>query len=123
MPMVKIGYEVLAFDAQAHGSSGGKRITLPEYVETIHQVHKSFGPIDAYLAHSFGGLALTQFMESIPHDEKVRIALIAPASETVTAVDSFFRLLQLNDGIKIEFNEIIFRKGVFGHNITLSGEQ
>lgn len=112
-PMVRMGYEVLAFDAQAHGISGGKRITLPEYVETLKQVLKRYGPIDAYLSHSFGGLALTQFIETIPHDEKTRIVLIAPATETVTAIDSFFRLLQLNDDVRKEFNQLIFNKG--GH--------
>ena len=30
---IKKGYEVLAFDAPAHGESSGKRITLPLYVD------------------------------------------------------------------------------------------
>ena len=113
IPMTKLGYEVMAFDAQAHGASGGKRITLPEYVEMLRQVNKRYGPVNSYLSHSFGGLALTQFMETIPHDEKTKIVLIAPATETVTAINSFFRLLNLNDEVKKEFNKLILEKGGF----------
>ncbi len=110
MPLVKKGYEVLAFDAPAHGISGGKRITLPLYVAMIQKIYELYGPIQSYMAHSFGGLILAHFLETIPHDEQTRAVLLAPATETVTAIDSFFNFLHLNDDIREEFDEIIFRK-------------
>ena len=61
---LKTGYEVIAFDAPAHGQSGGRRITLPLYIGMLAIVTKKFGPIDAYVTHSFGGLALTLLLES-----------------------------------------------------------
>ncbi|MGB8190647.1 MAG: alpha/beta fold hydrolase [Chitinophagaceae bacterium] len=109
VPLTRKGYEVLAFDAPAHGISGGKKITLPLYVSMLKNIYEKYGPIQSYLAHSFGGLAVTHFLETYSHDEQTRAALIAPATETATAIDSFFRLLHLDNNIRTAFDELIFR--------------
>jgi pimeloyl-ACP methyl ester carboxylesterase len=109
-PLIKKGYEVLAFDAPAHGKSEGKQITLPLYVATIQKIYEKYGPVQFYLAHSFGGLALTHFLESIPN-ENTKVVLIAPATETTTAIDSFFKFLHLNHEIRKDFDELIYKKG------------
>ena len=109
-PLIKKGYEVLAFDAPAHGKSEGKQITLPLYVAAISKIYEKFGPIHSYLAHSFGGLALTHFVEMIPSEDK-KVVLIAPATETTTAIDSFFKFLHLDGEIRKEFDALIFEKG------------
>ena len=110
VPLVKKDYEVLAFDAPAHGISAGKRITLPMYVEMIRHIHEKFGPVNAYLAHSFGGLALMHFLETVPDNDQMKAVLIAPATETVTAINSFFHFLHLNNDIRREFDALIFKK-------------
>ena len=92
-PLVKKGYEVLAFDAPAHGISGGKTITAPLFAKMITAIHENYGPAQSFIAHSFGGLALSIALENINHDETYRVVLIAPATETKTAVDQFFHLL------------------------------
>ena len=103
---LKKGYEVLAFDAPAHGQSGGRRITLPMYIQMLGNVMDRFGPIDACMGHSFGGLALTLLLESQPRQPDTRLVLIAPACEAVRAVDSFFDLLHLNGEVRAAFDEI-----------------
>jgi pimeloyl-ACP methyl ester carboxylesterase len=103
---LKKGYEVLAFDAPAHGQSGGRRITLPAYIRTLGTVLFQFGPVDAFMGHSFGGLALTMLLESLPQNPNTRIVLIAPACEALRAVDSFFELLHLNPAIRPAFDDI-----------------
>lgn len=111
VPLVRKGYEVMAFDAPAHGQSGGKRITLPLYAEMLGKVHELYGPVQSFMAHSFGGLALAHFLENIPDNEDTRAVFLAPATETVTAIDSFFQFLHLNDSIREQFNAIILKKG------------
>lgn len=106
--LTRKGVNVLAFDAPAHGKSGGKRITLPKYVETLKEINKRYGPFDGFMAHSFGGLALSQFLETVPNDLHTKVVLVAPATETTTAIDSFFRFLDLNDQIRKEFDQLIF---------------
>ena len=101
--LLKKGYEVLAFDAPAHGRSGGKRITLPLYTDMIRIVYDRYGPIHAFMGHSLGALALALFLESIPHNDSTRMALIAPAVEATSAVDMFFQLLELSDEVRTAF--------------------
>src|SRR6476620_169836 len=62
-PLVKKGYEVMAFDAPAHGRSSGKKITVLTYKNLVLYAWKNFGPFDAFIAHSFGGLALCLALE------------------------------------------------------------
>lgn len=110
-PFIRKGYEVLAFDAPAHGISSGKHITAPLYRNMIKIIHQQYGPVQSYLAHSFGGLAVSLALEEISHDETYRLALIAPATETTTAIDSFFSFLRLPDVIRPEFEKVIVKTG------------
>lgn len=109
-PMIKLGYEVVAMDAPAHGKSEGKTINLIDYIDTIEETEKRYGPFDAAMAHSFGGIAISMYLEKKKRKERMKLVMIAPATETVTAIDSFFRFLQLNDGIRTEFNKLIHQK-------------
>jgi len=109
-PLIKKGYEVLAFDAPAHGTSEGKQINAKVYSELIIKINKEFGPMDAYLCHSFGGIAVCLALEQMPHAEQTKVVLIAPATETSSAVDGAFALLKLkNAAVRKEFDDIIFR--------------
>jgi pimeloyl-ACP methyl ester carboxylesterase len=110
-PLIKKGYEVLAFDAPAHGRSGGKKINAPLYKRTIQEINKIYGPIQSYMAHSFGGLAVNLALEEISHTTDYRLVLIAPATETSTAIDMFFRFLQLDKAVRTEFEKIIIKTG------------
>lgn len=110
-PLIKKGYEVLAFDAPAHGRSGGKKINAPLFKRTILEVIKKYGPVQSFMAHSFGGLAVSLALEEISHTNDFRLALIAPATETSTAVKTFFKFLQLDAAIRPEFEKIIFQAG------------
>ncbi len=110
-PLIKKGYEVLAFDAPAHGRSGGKKITAPLYKATIQKINKLYGPVQSYMAHSFGGLAVSLALEEISHNQDYRLVLIAPATETTTAIDSFFRFLQIDSSVQPEFEKIILKQG------------
>ena len=115
-PLMKKGYEVLVFDAPAHGKSGGKKINAPLYKRTIQEVYKRFGPVQSFMAHSFGGLAVSLALEEISHTADYRLVLIAPATETSTAIDTFFRFLQLDPAIRPEFEKIILTAGGVSSN-------
>lgn len=104
------GFEVLAFDAPAHGNSEGNTTNAIEYSEMIKEVMEKFGPVENFIAHSFGGISLSLALEQVPHDEKTKIVFIAPATETSSAVDGAFKMLKLKDrAVRNEFEKIIFR--------------
>lgn len=88
-------YRVLAIDAPAHGRSEGKTVNAVQYAAAIEQTVRQFGPVQGYLAHSFGGIALALALEKIPHQPSDKVVFIAPATETTTAVAGAFDLLRL----------------------------
>lgn len=106
--LVKKGYEVLSFDAPAHGDSQGKTTNAVEYSQMIKQVIALYGPINSFIAHSFGGIALSLAMETLPHDSHTKIVFIAPATETTSAITSAFALLKIKDHIvRNKFDQLI----------------
>ncbi len=109
-PLINKGYEIVAFDAPGHGRSDGTEITLPVYVQTLHRIVKEYGPFNTYMAHSFGGLAVAHLLEAVAHDEQTRVVLIAPATETTTAINGFFHLLHLNGRVRAAFNRLAKEK-------------
>ncbi len=113
-PLVKKGYEVLSFDAPAHGNSGGRTTNALEYAAMIQKVNELYGPVEGYIAHSFGGIAISLAMEQMPHDARTTIALIAPATETTSAIDGALAMLNIKDaGIRKAFDNIIMERS--GH--------
>jgi pimeloyl-ACP methyl ester carboxylesterase len=110
--LIDKGYEVLAFDAPAHGNSEGKTVNVVQYSDMVKKAMSLYGPIDSFIAHSFGGLAISLTLEVIPHDEHTRVVFIAPATETTSAVKTAFEILQLhNSKVKEIFNNIIYELG------------
>ena len=107
LPLMQKGYEVLAFDAPAHGRSTGKTINAVIYADMILAINEKFGPIKSFMAHSFGGLGVTLALETIPHDESYRLVLIAPATESKSAIDFFFSFMKLSEAVRKEFDELI----------------
>lgn len=95
--LVDKGYEVIAFDAPGHGKSDGKRITAIIYKNFIEQINKLYGPFDGYVCHSFGGLAVSFTVAEIPENESIKIALVAPASDTKALSEEFFRQMKVTD--------------------------
>ncbi len=113
-PLVAKGYEVYAFDAPGHGRSGGRRINVKLYKEFILELQRKYGPFQAFLAHSLGGLALGLALTELSVGDDTRVVLVAPVTETSTAIDHFFRLLKINDArVRKEFERIIMEIG--GH--------
>jgi pimeloyl-ACP methyl ester carboxylesterase len=109
LPLIEKGYEVIAFDAPAHGSSGGKKTNALEYKTMIKKVMENHGPINGFISHSFGGLALSLALEETTHTANTKVVLIAPATESTTAIDNTFKLLGIsNKKIRAEFDKLIF---------------
>lgn len=108
-PLLKNGYQVYAMDAKAHGKSGGKTITVPEYVEMIYQLEKKIGKIEAFLSHSFGGLATAMFQDKY-NNPSAKLVLIAPATETTSALDLFCRFFRLGKEVRDAIYRLILDK-------------
>jgi pimeloyl-ACP methyl ester carboxylesterase len=106
-PLIKKGYEVLAFDAPAHGYSSGKQITAVIYRDLIKYINEHYGPIQSYMGHSLGGFVLSLALAEMPHDEDHRAVFVAPSAETSSAITNFFRFIKLDDKVRKEFESHI----------------
>lgn len=56
-PLLERGYQVIAFDAPAHGASDGTRTSVVHAGNAILRVAEAVGPIDGVIAHSIGSTA------------------------------------------------------------------
>ncbi len=56
-PLVGAGYRVVAFDAPAHGGSGGHSTNIMDVAGAVQLVGGLAGPLRAIVAHSFGAPA------------------------------------------------------------------
>lgn len=113
-PLISQGYEVLAFDAPAHGGSSGEQINALLFRDFVLFITRTYGPVDAYIAHSFGGLAVSLAITENPLPTDARLVLLAPATETTRAVEHFFSMIKLKDpAVQQEFEQIIV--GIGGH--------
>lgn len=113
--LMEKGYEVLAFDAPAHGSSDGETINAIEYKEMVKKIMADYGPVENFIAHSFGGLAVCLALEDMQHSSNTRVVLIAPATETTSAIGNAFKMIGItNKKVREEFNKIILQVGGHG---------
>jgi pimeloyl-ACP methyl ester carboxylesterase len=114
--LLRKGYEVFAFDAPAHGRSGGRRILLTSYVTMLRSIMDDYGPFDSWLGHSLGGLALVLALEDMQVETGSRLVLVAPAVATTAAVEAFAGLLHLPAVVALEMDNYV--EEISGHRFS-----
>jgi len=88
---------VVSFDAPAHGLSSGKNTTMIDFVKSIQQIDKEFGPFEAAIGHSFGGMSL---LNSISEGLKLNSLIIIGADNSIPEIiKSFVKKIELKPGI------------------------
>lgn len=106
-PLLKKGFEILAFDAPAHGMSEGKMINALIYMRFLQAIEQKWGPVNGFIAHSLGGLATSLLAEQMDQSIKRKLVLIAPATETRSAITGFYSMFRIKEPVKIEFEQLI----------------
>ncbi|WP_396178769.1 alpha/beta fold hydrolase [Flavobacterium sp.] len=56
--LVENGYSVISFDAPGHGKAAGNSSIMLEFIASIKEIDLKFGPFEAAVGHSLGGMAL-----------------------------------------------------------------
>ncbi|MDE3251861.1 MAG: alpha/beta fold hydrolase [Bacteroidota bacterium] len=107
LPLRKEGFEVLAFDAPAHGNSEGRLINAYIYKEVILEIEHLYGPLYALIGHSLGGLAASLAFESLTNNLQRKLVLIAPATETERAITNFFQIIPADPKTILAFRQLI----------------
>ena len=107
LPLKKEGFEVMAFDAPAHGSSDGKLINAYIYKNVLLRIESLFGPLYGIMGHSLGGLAASLAFEELPNRENRKLVLLAPATETERAISNFFTFIPADEKVIQAFRDMI----------------
>jgi len=91
--LLKAGFSTVSFDAPAHGKSPGKTTIMSEFVETILEIERQFGPFEAAVGHSLGGMSLLNATKkglAINH-----LAIIGSGDIIQDILDDFIAKLEL----------------------------
>lgn len=92
--LIKEGYSIVSFDAPAHGKSPGKSTIMSDFIETILEIERQFGPFDVAVGHSLGGMSLLNAVKkglAINH-----LAIIGSGDIVTDILDDFVAKLELN---------------------------
>ncbi|WP_420458512.1 alpha/beta fold hydrolase [Neolewinella sp.] len=111
-PLRQAGYSIYAFDAPAHGRSGGSRFTALMYAEALEAYldHLGFAP-DYWIGHSAGGMAAILYLtEMQPQYEPDQLVSLAVPGELENFIDKFCDVIGVHDRVKRGIDDQFRRK-------------
>ncbi|WP_029033695.1 alpha/beta fold hydrolase [Salinimicrobium terrae] len=116
--LVKAGYSIVSFDAPAHGKAAGKTSMMPHFIEAIEILEKKYGPFEAVIGHSLGGMAS---LKAVSDGLTVKKLVIIGTANSVTRITKEFAYnMKMNEKVAGKMKSYFDHK--FGVDMdTLSG--
>ena len=102
------GYQVVSYDAIGHGSSSGRRTTVPNWADSIHAVNETIGPVRCMIGHSMGAMALV--MASKTELATQSLVLLSPATDIHDFLRQFADRLSLPPKMREAFPRYLWDK-------------
>ena len=99
--LLKNGFMTISFDAPAHGKSKGNSSIMIEFIASILEIEKQYGPFEFAIGHSLGGMSV---LNAIKQSLKIKKAVIIGSGDIIQdIIDDFISKLRLNPeyGIKL----------------------
>jgi len=105
-------YNIIAFDAPAHGNSEGQRLSVPLYSECLNHLIELYQP-KFLVGHSMGGMTLV-YNQYLNHSNFVdKMVLLGSPSEMKHIMADYKRILNLNTKFMADLDA--FFKTKFGY--------
>ena len=102
------GYTTISFDAPAHGKSPGNSTIMTEFIASIIEIDKKFGPFEAAVGHSLGGMAL---LNAIKKGLKInRLTIIGSGDKVKDILDDFVSKLELKSEFSSHLQDYFEKK-------------
>jgi pimeloyl-ACP methyl ester carboxylesterase len=95
--LLKLGYSTISFDAPGHGKSGTKTTIMPEFVASSLELQKQFGPFEAAVGHSLGGMTLINAIKRGLNLKKV--VIIGSGDKIKDVLLDFVKNMKLNANV------------------------
>lgn len=101
--LISLGYKIISFDAPAHGKSKGNSTIMVEFIASILELEKQFGPFEFAIGHSLGGMSI---LNAIREKLKVKKAVIIGSGDIIQdIIDDFIKKLKLKPEIGIKLRD------------------
>jgi len=98
--LLKSGFSTVSFDAPAHGKSKGKTTLMPEFIASILELEKQFGPFEYAIGHSLGGMSI---LNAISQGLKTKKVVTIGSGDIIQdIIDDFVTKLKLKPNIGIQ---------------------
>jgi len=107
--LVAAGYEVIAFDAPAHGASQGKKTNLVQWMHVLEQLLQRSGEVHGVIGHSLGGLnaALTLVHKPV---QVPRLVMVSAAVSAPVFFNETFRQFRIPQQVMPRVQQLITEK-------------
>ena len=106
--LVKNGYSTISFDAPAHGKSQGKTTIMSEFIVSILEIEKQYGPFEIAIGHSLGGMSV---LNAIKDGLQVKKAIIIGSGDIVQDIlEDFISKLGLKNKISERLRDLFENK-------------
>ncbi|WP_298512918.1 alpha/beta hydrolase [uncultured Kordia sp.] len=111
---VKLGYQTISFDAPSHGKLKGNKSSLLEFIASIHELEKQYGPFEFAIGHSLGGMSL---LNAIQNGVQVKKLVTIGAADIISDIIAhFIKALTLKPIVATKMKAILDR--LFGSDIN-----
>ena len=92
-------YSIISFDAPAHGKSGTKTTLMLEFIESILEVEKVYGPFEYAVGHSLGGMSI---LNAVKKGLQVKKAVvIGSGNSVINIVNTFIEKIGLPNDVAV----------------------
>lgn len=107
-PLLSKGYQVISYDAIAHGETAGVSVSLTEWADTVVAVMKEVGKVHCIMGHSLGAGAIV--IASSLKLETDKVVLISPVADISKVTGQFAKALSIPEKIMEKTHQYAWRK-------------
>lgn len=107
-PLLEKGFQVISYDAIAHGETSGISVSLTEWADTVMAAMENTGKVYCIMGHSLGAGAIV--IASSLKLETDKIVLISPVSDIYKVTDQFAEALSIPKRIIEKAHQYAWKK-------------
>lgn len=107
-PLLTKGYQVISYDAIAHGETAGVSVSLTEWADTVVAVMNELGKVHCIMGHSLGAGAIV--IASSLKLETDKVILISPVADISKVTDQFAKALSIPKKIMEKMHQYAWKK-------------
>jgi pimeloyl-ACP methyl ester carboxylesterase len=92
--LLKNGFATISFDAPAHGKSKGNASVMTEFIASILELEKEYGPFEFVIGHSLGGMSV---LNAVEQNLQVKKAVVIGSGDIIQdVIDDFISKLEIH---------------------------